>query len=151
MKVSVLAKRSREERFNDVFQIFIIVNTLLLEFVWSSYGRIGGTVILLFAYIGTLGIWAFAHLRGGDIEFPAKITGFKLSLDSVCGLLLLLSSNTLRNIMIGNIIIIASNLIPSLLLLSYLRERAERRVTLILLTSETLAQIIASTIVLVSV
>jgi hypothetical protein len=72
-----LRERSREERFDQVFQMVLIVVALSFDILWSA-GRppIAEIAVFMFA----LTIWAFGNLKGGNIEYPYKIGSFNLSL-----------------------------------------------------------------------
>ena len=69
--------RSREERFDDVFQMVLIVVALSFDILWTS-GRIPIAEIAVFIF--ALTIWAYGNLKGGIWEYPLKLGSFNLAL-----------------------------------------------------------------------
>lgn len=72
-----MRERSREERFDQVFQMVLIVVALSFDILWSA-GRPPVAEIAVFMF--ALSIWAFGNLKGGNVEYPFKIGSFNLSL-----------------------------------------------------------------------
>jgi hypothetical protein len=72
-----MEERSRQERFDQVFQMVLIVVALSFDILWSA-GKppIAEIAVFMFA----LTIWAFGNLKGGNVEYPFKIGSFNLSL-----------------------------------------------------------------------
>jgi len=72
-----MRERSREERFDDVYQMVLIVVALSFDILWSS-GRPGIAEVVVFIF--ALSIWAYGNLKGGIWEYPLKIGSFNLAL-----------------------------------------------------------------------
>ncbi len=72
-----LPEKSREERFDEVFQMVLIVVALSFDILWTT-GRIPFAEILVFIY--ALTFWAYGNLKGGIWEYPLKLGSFNLSL-----------------------------------------------------------------------
>ena len=70
-------ERSREERFDDVFQMVLIIVALSFDILWTS-GRFPIAEIAVFIF--ALTIWAYGNLKGGIWEYPLKLGSFNLSL-----------------------------------------------------------------------
>ncbi len=70
-------EKSREERFDDVFQIVLIVVALSFDILWF-FAKIPIAEIAVFIFI--LVIWAFGHLKGGETEYSFKLGSFNLSI-----------------------------------------------------------------------
>jgi hypothetical protein len=105
--VECLVKKDRAERFDEVFQLMLIIETILIEF--SFVEKANFFVVLLFV-ISVL-LWAFGTLTGGTDEYPIKLLGFQSSL-IVMFFVLLISS--IGQIDLTVIIITAVVGIPSL-------------------------------------
>ena len=72
-----LNERSRTERFDEVYQIVVIIVALSFDILWS-FGRIPIAEIAVFMFI--LLIWAYGNLRGGETEYSYKLGSFNLSI-----------------------------------------------------------------------
>ena len=71
-----MRERSREERFDQVFQMILIVVALSFDILWTAAGRLPIAEIAVFIF--ALVIWAYGNLKGGIIEYPFKIGSFNL-------------------------------------------------------------------------
>lgn len=69
-----MRERSREERFDDVYQIVLIVVALSFDLLWTIKIPIAEILVFIFALV----IWAYGNLKGGNIEYPFKIGSFNL-------------------------------------------------------------------------
>jgi len=74
---SRMAERSREQRFDDVYQMVLIVVALSFDILWAS-DRMPIAEIAVFIF--ALTIWAYGTLKGGIWEYPLKVGSFNLSL-----------------------------------------------------------------------
>ena len=72
-----MAERSREQRFDDVYQMVLIVVALSFDILWAS-DRMPIAEIAVFIF--ALTIWAYGTLKGGIWEYPLKVGSFNLSL-----------------------------------------------------------------------
>lgn len=64
------------KRFDEVFQLMIIVEAVLVEFTWTF---VSADAVSLILFIGTLLLWAIGTLIGGTKEYTIKTLGFYLS------------------------------------------------------------------------
>ena len=72
-----MAERSREQRFDDVYQMVLIVVALSFDILWAS-DRMPIAEIAVFIF--ALSIWAYGTLKGGIWEYPLKVGSFNLAL-----------------------------------------------------------------------
>ena len=140
-----MSERTRTERFDDVYQIVIIIVALSFDILWF-FERIPIAEIAVFIFI--LVIWAYGNLRGGEIEYSFKLGSFNLSI--------LLLSNFYTIALTGNqelpllleivfaiIALPAICLAISLVLYSYLKEYVERDSAIGVLIGGTIGYIIS--------
>jgi len=71
-----LSERSREQRFDEVYQVILIVVALSFDILWIS-GHFPIAEIAVFIWILTF--WAFGNLKGGIWEYPLKVGSFNLA------------------------------------------------------------------------
>ncbi len=74
---SNLREKSREERFDEVFQIVLIIVALSFDILWVS-GRTPIPEIAVFIF--ALSFWAIGNLKGGVWEYPLKLGSFNLTI-----------------------------------------------------------------------
>ncbi|MHA1961476.1 MAG: hypothetical protein ACW99U_14735 [Candidatus Thorarchaeota archaeon] len=72
-----MSERSRFQRFDEVYQIVLIIVALSFDILWF-FGYIPAAEIAVFVFV--LIIWAYGNLRGGIWEYPMKLGSFNLSL-----------------------------------------------------------------------
>jgi hypothetical protein len=72
-----MAERDSPERFDQVFQMVLIVVALSFDILWSA-GRIPIAEIGVFVF--ALIIWAYGNLKGERMEYSLKIGSFNLSI-----------------------------------------------------------------------
>lgn len=80
-----MAEIERRERFNDVFQMVLIIETLLIEYAWTI--QVKNIEVILCFYIATLIFWIFSHLKGGNWEYGLKLLDFQMVIFTI-GMLL---------------------------------------------------------------
>jgi hypothetical protein len=68
MENLTLSERSREQRFDEVYQVILIVVALSFDILWTS-GHFPLAEIAVFMWI--LAFWAFGNLKGGIWEFQS--------------------------------------------------------------------------------
>jgi hypothetical protein len=123
-----LDERDRRKRFDEVYQVVLIIVALSFDILWS-FGRIPIAEIAVFMFI--LVIWAYGNLRGGETEYSYKLGSFNLSV--------LLLTNFYTIALTGNqelplfleipfviIALPALSFCISMLLYSYLKEFVDR-------------------------
>ena len=143
-----MSERSHEERFDEVYQIVLIVVALSFDLLWTIKIPIAEILVFIFALV----IWAYGNLKGGNIEYPFKIGSFNL--------LIILLTNFYSFAALGDIMTVGFEallisaiglpivcLLISYSLVRYLGEILERETTHGLLIGGTLGYIISMTIV----
>ncbi|MGY5864034.1 MAG: hypothetical protein RTV41_05485 [Candidatus Thorarchaeota archaeon] len=148
-----MRERSREERFDEVYQIVLIVVALSFDILWTS-GRIPIAEIAVFIF--ALSIWAYGNLKGGLWEYPLKLGSFNLAIIlltnfyviSVYGDLALVG---LLEIILGTVVLPVVCVIITIILANYLKETIERQMTLGVLIGGTLGYMLSMTLLLMSV
>ena len=126
-----MREKSREERFDEVFQIVLIVVALSFDILWTS-GRIPISEIAVFIF--TLSIWAYGNLKGGTVEYPFKIGSFNLALMLLTNFYVISIYGDLALVgvlerVVGSIILPVACLFISLLLASYMKDTLDRSTT----------------------
>ncbi|MFX1261850.1 MAG: hypothetical protein ACFFAZ_07185 [Promethearchaeota archaeon] len=127
-----MSERTREQRFDEVFQMVLIIVALSFDILWAT-GRFPVAEIAVFIFVLT--IWAYGNLKGGIQEYPYKLGSFNLAIT--------LLTNFYAAAMLGDFALydlwelaISAILLPiicaivTLVLFSYLRESADREITL---------------------
>lgn len=145
-----MSEKSREKRFDEVFQIVLIVVALSFDILWITKVPIAEIMVFIFALV----IWAYGNLKGSNVEYPLKIGSFNL-------LIILLtnfySSTTLMGlemlgiwtIVISGILLPLACLIISYSLVRYLKDILDKEVTHGILLGGTFGYMISMTLVLV--
>ncbi len=144
-----MSERSRRERFDEVYQIVLIIVALSFDILWF-FGRVPIAEIAVFIFI--LVIWAYGNLQGGESEYSFKLGSFNLSI--------LLLSNFYTIALTGNQdlplileIVFAIITLPaicfciSMVLYSYLKEFVERESAIGVLIGGTLGYTISMLLV----
>ena len=144
-----MKEKSREERFDDVFQMVLIVVALSFDILWFV-GRIPFVEIAVFIFI--LVIWAFGNLRGGKWEYSLKLGSFNLAIILLTNFYTVaLTGNQelplLWEIIIGGLAFPLICLVVTMSLYSYLKETVDREVTRGVLIGGTLGYMISMIIV----
>ena len=140
-----MSERSRKERFDEVFQIVLIIVALSFDILWF-FDRVPIAEIGVFIFI--LIIWAFGNLKGGQEEYSFKLGSFNLSI--------LLLTNFYTIALTGNqdlplLLEIAYSILAlpaiclgiSIILYSYLKEFIERESAIGILIGGTLGYTIS--------
>jgi hypothetical protein len=146
-----LNERSREERFDQVFQMVLIVVALSFDILWSA-GRIPIAEIAVFIF--ALTIWAYGNLKGGKIEYPYKIGSFNL--------FILLLTNFYSFAVFGDLaylglweLVISAIVLPmiciaiTLCLVSYLKDLLDKEITNGILIGGTLGYMISMSLLII--
>ena len=145
-----MSEKSREKRFDEVFQIVLIVVALSFDILWITKVPIAEIMVFIFALV----IWAYGNLKGSNVEYPLKIGSFNL-------LIILLtnfySSTTLMGlemlgiwtIVISGLLLPLACLIISYSLVRYLKDILDKEVTHGILLGGTFGYMISMTLVLV--
>jgi len=140
-----LTGKSREDRFDEVFQMVLIVVALSFDILWrTDYVPIAE--IMVFMYI--LSFWAYGNLKGGAWEFPLKLGSFNLSITLMTNFYIVGIFGNIRDLgllelVFAIIALPALCLIISLVLSSYIKESANRTMTLPILIGGTLGYIVS--------
>ncbi|MGY5876888.1 MAG: hypothetical protein RTU30_14155 [Candidatus Thorarchaeota archaeon] len=138
-------EKTREDRFDDVYQIVLIVVALSFDILWF-FGRIPIAEIAVFIFI--LVIWAYGHLKGGETEYAYKLGSFNLSVLLLTNFYTVaLTGNQdlplLLQIVAAIIVFPAICLIISMVLYSYLKESVHQETAIGILVGGTLGYTIS--------
>ena len=139
----MMSERTREQRFDEVFQIVLIIVALSFDILWATE-RFPAAEIAVFMFVLT--IWAYGNLKGGIHEYPFKLGSFNLAIA--------LMTNFYVAAMFGEFALygiweftISAILLPTicaiitLVLYSYLRESADREISLGIIVGGTLGYV----------
>jgi hypothetical protein len=145
-----LREKSREERFDEVFQMVLIIVALSFDILWA-FGNVPLAEIAVFIFV--LIIWGYGNLRGGMWEYPLKLGSFELSIIlltnfysfAIIGEQVL---PTMWKLAITAIIFPIICLLITLSLAHYLSESIDRRVTRDTLIGGTLGYMISMSLVI---
>ncbi len=137
--------RSREERFDEVFQMVLIVVALSFDIMWFI-GRIPIAEIAVFIFV--LSLWAYGNLRGGIWEYPFKLGSFNLSIILLTNFYVVamfygVELTGIWELLVGAFLLPILCLGITLILYSYLRESLDREITRGVLVGGTLGYIIS--------
>ncbi len=146
-----MREKSREERFDEVFQIVLIVVALSFDILWKL-DRIPIAEIAVFIF--TISIWAYGTLKGGIWEYPLKIGSFNLSLMLLTNFYVIsiygdLTIVGLLERIVGALVLPLVCLMISLVLASYLKDTLDRGTTLGILLGGTLGYMISINMLLI--
>jgi len=143
-----MRERSHEERFDEVYQIVLIVVALSFDLLWTIKIPVAEILVFIFALV----IWAYGNIKGGNIEYPFKIGSFNL--------LIILLSNFYSFAALGDpltsgfgILLVSAIALPIICLLisyslfRYMRDILDKEITHGLLIGGTLGYMISITIV----
>ena len=141
----VLSERTRAQRFDEVFQMILIVVALSFDILWTA-GRTPIAEIVVFIWILTF--WAYGNLKGGIWEYPLKVGSFNLAITlmtnfyivGVFGDIVLLG---LLEIVLSIVVLPVICLIISLVLSVYLKESLDRTIALPVLIGGTLGYVLS--------
>ncbi|MGY5860213.1 MAG: hypothetical protein RTU63_12665 [Candidatus Thorarchaeota archaeon] len=148
-------EKNKEERFDEVFHIVLIVVALSFDILWNSdSGRFPMPEISVFIF--TLTIWAYGNLKGGMVEYPMKIGSFNLALMlltnfyviSIYGDLALVG---LLERVVGALILPLVCLAISFIMAYYLRETLEKSTTFGILIGGTIGYMASISLLLMLV
>lgn len=145
MEILTLSERSREQRFDEVYQVILIVVALSFDILWTS-GHFPLAEIAVFLWI--LAFWAFGNLKGGIWEYPLKVGSFNLSTTLLTNFYMVgvfgdITTLGLWENLVTIVILPSLCLIISLVLMSYLREVVNRTIALPVLIGGTLGYILS--------
>ena len=138
-----MSERSREQRFDEVYQVILIVVALSFDILWIS-GHFPIAEIAVFIWILTF--WAFGNLKGGIWEYPLKVGSFNLAITLMTNFYMVgvfgdIAALGLWENLFTIVILPGLCLIISLVLMSYLREVIDRTVALPVLIGGTLGYV----------
>ncbi|MFW9863873.1 MAG: hypothetical protein ACFFEX_15985 [Candidatus Thorarchaeota archaeon] len=71
-----MSEKTRAQRFDDVYQMVLIVVALTFDILWST-GRLPIAEIAVFIFV--LVLWAYGNLKGGLWEYPLKLGSCNLA------------------------------------------------------------------------
>ncbi|MFW9961835.1 MAG: hypothetical protein ACFFDV_12520 [Candidatus Thorarchaeota archaeon] len=139
-----MREKSREERFDEVFQLVLIVVALSFDILWTG-GRIPIAEIAVFIY--ALVFWAYGNLKGGIWEYPFKLGSFNLSILLLTNFYVLsifydMFVHPLLEIVISALVLPAFCLALTVVIASYLKETIDLRITAYIVIGITLGYII---------
>lgn len=139
-----MREKSREERFDEVFQLILIVVALSFDILWTD-GNIPIAEIAVFIY--ALSFWAFGNLKGGIWEYPLKLGSFNLSLLLMTNFYVLtilrdLSILPFIELLVAVIILPAFCFVITAVLILYLKETIELNITSYIVVGITLGYIV---------
>ncbi len=142
---SDLTEKSREDRFDEVFQMVLIVVALSFDILWRD-DNVPIAEIIVFMYV--LSFWAYGNLKGGAWEFPLKLGSFNLSITLMTNFYIVGIFGNVRDLGLWELVVSvialpALCLIISLALASYMKESANRIMTLPILIGGTLGYIVS--------
>lgn len=145
-----MTEKSREERFDEVFQMILIVVALSFDILWIS-GRFPIAEIAVFIYV--LSFWAYGNLKGGVWEYPLKLGSFNLSITLMTNFYIVgvfgdIGLLDLWGIGLSIIALPALCLILSIVLAAYLKESADRSMVVPILIGGTLGYAISMSAVI---
>jgi len=145
-----LSEKSREKRFDEVFQMVLIVVALSFDILWNS-GRIPFAEIAVFIF--ALMIWAYGNLKGGLWEYPLKIGSFNLAIMLLTNFYVISLYGDLSLVgflerFAGAIVLPLVCLAISFSLAAYLKETLDRNTTLGILIGGTLGYMISLNLLL---
>ncbi len=148
-----MREKSREERFDEVFQIVLIVVALSFDILYLS-GRIPIAEIAVFMF--TLTIWAYGNLKGGNVEYPFKIGSFNLALMLLTNFYVISIYGDLAEVgvlerVFGAIILPVVCLFISVMLAHYMRETLDQSITRGILIGGTLGYMLSINMLLIFV
>ncbi|MFX1484146.1 MAG: hypothetical protein ACFFCP_13275 [Promethearchaeota archaeon] len=146
-----MSERSREQRFDEVFQMVLIVVALLFDVLWIS-GRFPLAEIAVFIWILTF--WAYGNLKGGIWEYPLKVGSFNLATTLMTNFYMVgvfgeISIQNFWTLLLTIVILPTLCLIVSLVLVSYLKDSVDRTIALPILFGGTLGYSISILAVLI--
>lgn len=145
-----LPERTREQRFDEVFQIILIVVALSFDILLTA-GRFPIAEVAVFIWILTF--WAFGNLKGGIWEYPLKVGSFNLATTLMTNFYMVgafgeIAIQNLTSVVLTLFALPALCLIISLVLASYLKESIDRAIALPVLIGGTLGYVLSMTAVL---
>lgn len=140
-----MTEKSREDRFDEVFQMVLIIVALSFDILWRN-DNVPVAQIIVFMYV--LSFWAYGNLKGGDWEFPLKLGSFNLSITLMTNFYIVGIFGNIQNLGLWELIFSVFALpvlclIISLVLASYIKESAKHVITLPILIGGTLGYIIS--------
>lgn len=145
-----MPERTREQRFDEVFQIILIVVALSFDILLTA-GRFPIAEVAVFIWILTF--WAFGNLKGGIWEYPLKVGSFNLATTLMTNFYMVgafgeIAIQNLTSVVLTLFALPALCLIISLVLASYLKESIDRAIALPVLIGGTLGYVLSMTAVL---
>ncbi len=140
-----MSEKSREERFDEVFQMILIIVALSFDILWTA-GRFPIAEIAVFIWILTF--WAYGNLKGGIWEYPLKVGSFNLAIILMTNFYIVgvfgdITQLGLLEILLTIVALPVLCLVISLVLASYLRESVDRTIALPVLIGGTLGYVLS--------
>lgn len=68
-----MSRRSRVKRFDEVFQIVLVIEAIFLEFTWTF---VQTTLLNVISFVLALILWIWGNLKGGVWEYRLKVISF---------------------------------------------------------------------------
>jgi len=142
-------ERSRTARFDEVFQIVLIIVALSFDILWFfGYTPIAEIAVFIFALV----IWATGNLLGGEWEYALKLGSFNFSLILLTNFYFFAALGRVYYIqfwelIMGTVVLPVICFIITSILVIYLKDYLNRRPAFIFLINTTLGYIIATYIV----
>jgi hypothetical protein len=138
-----MTEKSREDRFDEVFQMVLIVVALSFDILWRDE-KVPIAEIVVFIYVLTF--WAYGNLKGGIWEYPLKVGSFNLSITLmtnfyIAGIYGDLALLGLWEMLFTIVVLPTLCLLISLVLVSYLKESVENTIALPVLIGGTLGYV----------
>jgi hypothetical protein len=145
-----MPEKSRESRFDEVFQMVLIIVALSFDILWFS-GDPPVEEITVFMFV--LLIWAYGTLRGGIWEYALKLGSFNLSLMLLTnfytvGIIQDPSNLGMLYPLLSVVVLPLACVIVSVVLALYLKEFINREIALGVLVGGTLGYCISVGVVL---
>ncbi|MHA2351679.1 MAG: hypothetical protein ACXAC0_08065 [Candidatus Thorarchaeota archaeon] len=145
-----MKERSRENRFDEVFQMILIVVALSFDILYAS-GRFPIAEIAVFIWILTF--WAYGNLKGGVWEYPLKVGSFNLAIVLMTNFYIVgvfgdLGLLGLWEILLTIVALPVLCLIIALALASYIRESVDYTIALPVLIGGTLGYVLSMSAVI---
>jgi hypothetical protein len=145
-----MTEKSRAQRFDEVYQMVLIIVALSFDILWST-GRLPIAEIAVFIFV--LVLWAVGNLREGLWEYPLKLGSCNLAfmllthfyVIAIFGDITLLG---LWEALLATVVLPMFCVVLTVVLATYLKEIADRRVTRDILFGGTFGYVVSMTLVI---
>ena len=148
-----MCERNRQQRFDEVFQIILIIVALSFD-ILLILGRFPIAEIAVFIWVLTF--WGYGNLKGGIWEYPLKVGSFNLATTLMTNFYMVgifgdISIQNVLAVFLTLIALPATCLTISLVLASYLKDAIDRTIALPVLIGGTLGYVFSMTAMLLRV